>query len=110
MLKYLRGTPEIGLVLDCRQGITLVALDDASHVVHDGAKGHSGAKAHIDNANVYASSTKQKVMPRSSFEAEPNSLHESIPQVMGTRRFMAVQGYFVGAIKVWQDNMSTIAL
>ena len=28
---------------------------------------------------------------------------------MGTRRFMVAQGYFVGAIKVWQDNMSTIA-
>ena len=48
-------------------------------------------------------------MSRSSFEAELNSLHEAIPQVMGTRRFMVAQGYFVGAIKVWQDNMSTIA-
>jgi hypothetical protein len=48
-------------------------------------------------------------MSRSSFESELNSLHEVIPQVMGTRRFMVAQGYFVGAIKVWQDNMSTIA-
>ena len=63
----------------------------------------------IGNASVYASSTKQKVMSRSSFEAELNSLHEVIPQVMGTRRFMVAQGYLVGAFKLWQDNMSTIA-
>ena len=41
MLKYLRGTQEIGLVLDGRQGITLEVFADASHAVHDDAKGHS---------------------------------------------------------------------
>ena len=58
---------------------------------------------------MYASSTKQKVMSRTSFEAKLNSLREVIPQVMGTRRFVEARGYFVGAIKVWQDNMPTIA-
>ena len=109
VLKYLRGTPDIGLVLDGREGIALEVFADASHAVHDDAKGHSGAITRIGNASVHASSTKQKVMSRSSFEAELNSLHEAIPQVMGTRRFMVAQGYFVGAVKVWQDNMSTIA-
>ena len=68
VLKYLRGTPEIGLVFNVRQGITLEVFADASHAVHDDAKGHSGAIARLGNASVYASSTKQKVMLRSSFE------------------------------------------
>jgi len=109
VLKYLRGTADIGLVLDGREGIAVEVYADASHAVHDDAKGHSGAVARVGKATVYASSTKQKVMSRSSFEAELNSLHEVIPQVMGTRRFMVAQGYSVGAVKVWQDNMSTIA-
>ena len=49
---------------------------------------------------MYASSTKQKIISRISFEAELNSLHEVMPQVMGTRRVVVAQGYFVGAVKV----------
>ena len=51
VLKYLRGTQEIGLVLDGRQGITLEVFADASHAVHDDAKGHSGAIVRVDNAS-----------------------------------------------------------
>ena len=82
-------------------------MQGVSHAVHDGAKGHSGAIACTGNASVYASSTKQKMMSRASYEAELNGLHEIIPQV--TRRLMVAQGYFLGGVKVWQDNMSTIA-
>ena len=73
---------------------------NASYAVHEDAKGLSGAIARIGNASVYASSTKQKAMSRSSFETELDSLHEVIPQVMGSRRFMTAQEHFVGAIKV----------
>ena len=40
-LKYLRGTPDIGLVLDGRNEIALEVSADASHVVHDDVKGHN---------------------------------------------------------------------
>ena len=46
-LKYLRGTQEIGLVLNGRQRITLEVFADALHAVHDGANGHGGAIARI---------------------------------------------------------------
>ena len=97
-LLYLRGTPEIGLVLDGRERIALEVFADASHAVHDTDKGHSGALTRVGNASVYASSIKQKVMLTSSFEAELSSLHEVIPQMMGTRRFIAAHGYFVSAV------------
>ena len=48
-------------------------------------------------------------MSKSFFEAALNSLHEVLSQVMETRRFMVAQGYFVGAIKVRKDSMSTIS-
>ena len=59
----------VRLVLDERDGIVLEVFADTSHAVHRDAKGHSRAITHIDNASVYTSSIKQKVMPRSSFEA-----------------------------------------
>ena len=86
-----------------RGGISLCALNDDS-------KGHSGALARIENASVYASSSKQKVMSRSSFEVERIRLHEVVSQVIGTMRFMMEQGSTVAADKGWQDNMSAIAL
>ena len=62
VLKYYRGTQEIGLVLDGRHGVALYTL----------YKGHSGAVASVGNPSVYASSIKRKVMSRSFFEAELN--------------------------------------
>ena len=70
VLKYLRGTPDIGLVLKSRELIALGAFVDVLHAVPNGAKVRGGAIARIDNACVYASSTSQKVLLRSSFEAK----------------------------------------
>ena len=75
-------------------------FSDASHAVNDDAKGHSGAITRIGKASVYGSSTKKNVMSRSFIEAELNSLHEVISQVIGTRRLMMAHEYFVVAVKV----------
>ena len=75
------------LVLDNMRGKAHGVFADASHAVHDDAKDRSGAVERLGTANVYASSTKRKVV-RSSFEAKENSLHEVMPQVRRTRRFM----------------------
>ena len=50
VLKYLRGTQEIGLVLDGRQGIILEVFVDSTHAVYDDDTGHSEAIAHTGNA------------------------------------------------------------
>ena len=43
VLNYLRGAPDVGLVLDGREGIALEVFPDASRALHDDAKGHSEA-------------------------------------------------------------------
>ena len=95
--------------MDGRDGIDFEVYADASHAVHADAKGHSGSIKRIGRATVYASSTTQKVISRSSFESELNTLHEVVPEVIGHKRFMEGQGHSVGAVKIWQDNMSSIA-
>ena len=81
---------------------------DALRALHDNGKGYIRAIPHIDNTSVYASSIMRKVVSRFSFEAELNNVREAIPLVIGTRRFMVAQLYSIGALKVWQNNMSTV--
>ena len=73
----------IDLVFDDRHGIALEVFADESHAVHDDTKGNREAIALISTASVHISSIKQKVMSRSSFEAELNGLYEIIPQMIG---------------------------
>ena len=40
--KYLRGTKDLGLVLDGREGLGMLAWVDASYAAHPDAKGHNG--------------------------------------------------------------------
>ena len=74
MLKYPRVTSDIDLALDGKKGIALEVLAGALHAVHDVTKSHSEALVRIGNARVHASSTKQKMISRSFFEAELNML------------------------------------
>jgi hypothetical protein len=110
LLKYLRGTRDLGLVLDGREGLGVLAWADASYAVHPDAKGHNGTIVRVGKCLVYAQSSKQKVVSRSSTESELIALHEAIPQVLWIRRFMLAQGYKIGATTVYQDNLSTMAL
>ena len=51
LLKYLRVTQEIDLILDALQGETLKVFAVALHTVHDDAKGNSGAIPRICNCH-----------------------------------------------------------
>ena len=59
---------------------------------------------------VHAKSNKQKLVTKSSTEAELVSLSDNISQVILTRDFLMSQGYNMKAAAVYQDNMSTMAL
>jgi hypothetical protein len=59
---------------------------------------------------VYVKSCKQKLVSKSSTEAELIGLSDSVSQVIWTREFLIAQGYALDAATVYQDNKSTIAL
>ena len=59
---------------------------------------------------VFCKSTRQKLKSKSSTEAELIAVSDVLPQVIWTRDFLEQQGYDVGPAKLFQDNMSTIAL
>ena len=73
-------------------------------------KSHTGAAISLGNGIVNAKASKQKVVSKSSTEAELIGLSDSASQVIWTRDFLIGQGYQMDAATIFQDNMSTMAM
>jgi hypothetical protein len=110
VLRYLNGTKELALTLSGSDGMVILAFIDSSFTVHPDGKGHSGSVITIGRGAVHSRSRKQKLVAKSSTEAELIGLAEELSQVIWTRNFLEAQGYKMGAAQVFQDNRSTIML
>ena len=110
VLKYLNGTADLGLTLEVGSSISVIGFIDASYGVHADGKSHTGTAITLGSGVVFAKSTKQKVVSKSSTEAELIGLSDSASQVIWTREFLMGQGYQLDAATIFQDNMSTIAM
>ena len=73
-LKYLCGTANLGLTSEVSDFIWYV---DASYGVHVDGKSHTGANITLGKGTIYAKSSKQMVMSKSSTEAELIVLSDS---------------------------------
>ena len=110
VFKYLNATPEMGLVLQASKDLCLLAYIDASFAVHEDFKSRTGGVLSLGKGAVWFTSAKQKLVSKSSTEAELIALSDVLSQVIWTRDFLVAQGYDLGPAKVFQDNMSTIVL
>ena len=52
----------------------------------------------------------QKIVARSSTESELIGVHDVLPQVLWSARFLKAQGYKVQTNILYQDNMSSMRL
>jgi hypothetical protein len=110
VLKYLSCTAEMGMVLEGDKALQIFAYVDASFGTHEDYKSQTGAVITLGHGAVWAKATKQKLMSKSSTEAELIGISDVLPQVIWARDFLLEQGYSVGPATLYQDNMSTIAL
>ena len=112
VLGYLLGTRERGVVLHIGDTMTVSAFVDAAYGVHTGSgKSHSGCAIVLgNNGPVHVKSTKQKLVTKSSTEAELVALSDYASQAIWARNLVAAQGYDVGPVVLHQDNMSCMAL
>ena len=83
---------------------------DAAYATHPDMKGHTGATFTMGHGSIYSNSLKQKLVARSSTEAELIGMHDILPQILWTRNFLISQGYPVQKNVVYQDNMSAMLL
>jgi hypothetical protein len=99
------------LTLKCEdQLLDIYAFVDASYGVHSDGKSHTGVVITINDGSVYCESTKQSLNTKSSTESELVGLSDAISQVIWTRNYLIAQGYDLGPAKVFQDNLSTMAM
>jgi hypothetical protein len=109
-IRYLRGSRELGIVLEPGNHISLYAFIDASYGVHTDMRGHSGCVVGVGKGPIYTKPSAQKLNTKSSTETELVALSDNTPQVIWCRNFLEAQGHNIGPATVYQDNMSTIAL
>ena len=112
LIKYVRATREHGLVMRIGpEGIVVRVLIDAAYGVHMDGKSHTGSCVMIGALGaVHCKSAKQQIVTKSSTEAELVGLSDSANQGLHVRNFLISQGYSLGPVIIYQDNMSCMAL
>jgi hypothetical protein len=110
VLKYLQGTVDLTLTLSAKSGMKLRWWVDAAYGVHNDMKGHTGGTLCMGERSVYSTSSKQKMVTRSSTECEMVGVYDVLPQMLWTAHFLKDQGYDFDASLLYQDNTSAILL
>jgi hypothetical protein len=111
VLNYLSKYPDLTMCMNGGPGALIKAYVDASYAVHMDGKGHSGVVVIVGDAGtVHVGSKKQKMVAKSSTEAELIALGAELSPVLFANHFRKAQGYPEAPAIVFQDNQSTIAL
>ena len=110
MIKYLNGTRDIFLSLNAKDGMTIHSYIDAGFANHKDGKSHTGEMISLGGGAILCKSSKQKLVAKSSTEAELIGLSDGLPHVLWTKNFLQSQGYNTGPAIIHQDNKSTITL
>jgi len=110
VLKYLKCTRTLGLILGCTAERSILAFVDASFGVHPDGKSHNGQGTSWGRGLLQASSTKQKLVVKSSTEAELVSASDESSAVIGVCNFVKGQGRELGPAILHQDNQSTMVV
>ena len=112
LVRYIRWARDTGLLLRTgSSGLMVRLFVDASYGVHVDGKSHTGSCVVIgDVGAVHCRSAKQGIVAKSSPEAELIGLSDSTNQALHTRMFLINQGYTVGPVIAYQDNMLCMVL
>ena len=110
LIKYLRATRELPLILGADVTGVLSWYVDASFAVHPDMRGHTGGTMTMGRGFSIDKSTKHKLNTRSSTESEIVAVDDLIPQILWARLFMKAQGIEVRDNILYQDNKSAMLL
>jgi len=110
LVKYLRGTRKLPLILSANGSGILKWWVDAAFAVHPNMRGHSGGGLSLGRGFPIVGSTKHKLNTRSSTEAEVVGVDDFMPAICWTRYFLQEQGYHIEDNILFQDNKSAMLL
>jgi hypothetical protein len=98
-VKYLRGG-----------NLCFIAFIDASFAVHHDRSSRTGVIAMLAGAAIGGWSSKQKLVSKSSTEAEVIGLSDGLTVILWMVLWLEAQGHKVRPAIVYQDNQSSLAL
>jgi hypothetical protein len=110
LMRYIRGTRTMPLILSANGSGILEWWVDTSFDVHPNIRGLSGGGLSLGRGFPIMSFTKQKLNTRSSKETEIIGADDFMPAICWTRYFMKAQGYGVKYNVLFKDNTSSILL
>jgi hypothetical protein len=112
LIKYIRRTQNTGILLKPgKLGVMARSYIDAAYGVHEDGKSVTGCVTVIgDSGPVHAKSVKQKIVTKSSTEAEVVATSDSANQALHLRNFLIEQGHKQESTVIYQDNLSCMAL
>jgi hypothetical protein len=110
LVRYLRHTASWKLVLAPTDAVLKISAD-ASYACHHDAKGHSGFLCSLGGSTIFARSVKQKLVAKSSSEAELLAVNLAADECIYLRHLLEELGYPQSAPTViLQDNNSAIIM
>ena len=83
---------------------------DAAFAVHPDMKSHTGGEISFGTGGMVCKSGKQKLVTKSSTEAETVGASDYLPNTLWVQMFLKAQGYKVHQSLFEQDNESAIKL
>ena len=110
MIRYLRGTLELPLILKADSVPIVKWWVDGSHGVHPNMRGHTGGALSLGKGVPISGSLKQKLNTRSSTETELVAADDFMPMILWTNYFLDAQGFRTRGTVLYQDNKSAILL
>ena len=110
LLEYLYGTYDLPLILGADDIHTLYTFVDASFAVHKDMKSHTGGVITFGRGGIACKSAKQKLMTKSSTEAELVGASDYLPSTLWVQHFLQAQGFPHVTSCFEQDNQSAIRL
>lgn len=110
VMKYLRATDSLSLMLECDRANIIKWWVDGSFTVHGGMKSHTGGILSLGKGGVYVTSIKQKINTKSSTESEVVAVYDILSQILWTNHFLSTQGCKSKNTLMYQDNISAMLL
>lgn len=110
ILGYIKSRPYIEVRLNGDKLPNIEAYVDASYGTHMNKKSHTGIYVTLGEGPIIVKSVKQKIVSKSSTEAELNGLSLSLSVIMELKMFLFYQGLDVGQIIIYQDNQSVMKM
>ena len=104
MIRYLRGSIHLPLILSADSVSILKWWVDGSHATHPDMRGHSGGCLSLGKGMPINTSTKQKLNTCSSTETELVASDDFMPIILWTNYFLEAQGYGSQNTILYQDN------